>query len=313
MNNLEGGSEVLVIGSFMMDLVFKSSRAPKDGETVIGESFKRYPGGKGANQAVAAQQLGASVTMAGKLGADLYGEEILKVLHQKQINTGKIIIDSNETTGVASINVDAKGNNRITIVPGANHAFTENDLLKIKNMLFKHKVLVLQMELNLNVTFKAVELAHEVGIPVILNPAPAAIIPEKVLSKITYLTPNESEVELLTGLKIFDIEDAYQAGEILINKGVKNVIITLGSKGAVIVNEELKEFVPGFKVKAIDTVAAGDTFNGALAMKISKEIELEKCVQFANASAALSVTKDGAIPSIPTESEVQNFLLKYQN
>lgn len=302
------GVDILVIGSFMMDLVVKSPRAPENGETIIGISFSKFPGGKGANQAVAASRLGANVTMVGKVGADPFGEEALETLKNERINIQYMLKDPDNSTGVGFVTVEANGNNRIIVVPGANLQYSKHDLVKIKDLIRKAKIIILQLEMDIDMIEQAVAYAYEYDVPVILNPAPARELSDQLLSKVTYLTPNETEAEILTGVKIFNNEDAIKAGKILLEKGVKNVVITLGEKGAIIVNSLGATHVSGYQVNAVDTVAAGDSFNGALAVGLIKGMELKEVVKFANAVGALTVTKHGAIPSLPTSKDVENFL-----
>ena len=302
---------ILVIGSFMMDLVVRTPRAPEKGETVIGESFSRFPGGKGANQAVSAARLSGKVTMVGKVGDDEYGNEAIETLKQERINTDYILRDYKHPTGVGVITLENSGDNRIVVIPGANLAYTEDELSTIKYLIKNSKILVVQLEMNLSMVHKAVTYAFMQQVPVILNPAPAQVLSDELLGKVTYLTPNETEAELLTGIKVRSMEDAENAGKVLLNKGVKNVIITLGENGALLVNHAGTYHVPGFSVKPYDTVAAGDAFNGALAVGISNGKPLIDVVRYANAVGALTVTKEGAIPSLPRIDEVEAFMKNY--
>jgi ribokinase len=299
---------ILVIGSFMMDLVVRTQRYPQSGETVIGSGFAKFPGGKGANQAVAAARLGVDVTMAGKVGADPFGDEFLAVLKKEGINTTHILRDTQYPTGVGSITLEENGNNRIVVVPGANSHYYTSDLDRIKSLIQSSELVMLQLEMDLTMIEQAVMYASSVQVPVILNPAPAQKLSDDLLSKVTYLTPNESEIEVLTGIKILSLEDAENAGKILLDKGVQNVVITLAEKGSIIVNSTGSYYVPSIKVKPVDTVAAGDAFNGALAVGITKGERLKDAVGFANAVGALTVTKEGAIPSLPSKSEVEAFM-----
>ncbi|WP_040205216.1 ribokinase [Neobacillus jeddahensis] len=299
---------ILVIGSFMMDLVVRTPRAPQDGETIIGHNFSTFPGGKGANQAVAAARLGGSVTMAGKVGTDEYGKKALLTLEEEQIDIQNILIDDENATGIGFITLEESGNNRIVVVPGANLAYSVSELDKIKSLIKNSKIMVLQLEMSLEMIEQAVSYAASFDVPVILNPAPAQKLEDSLLRKIAYLTPNESEAELLTGIKITSIEDAEAAGKHLLEKGVKNVIITLAEKGSLIVTESGTTHVPGYTVNLVDSVAAGDSFNGALAVGISQGKPLDEVVRFANAVGALTVTKQGAIPSLPYQTEVEEFM-----
>jgi ribokinase len=304
--------EILVIGSFMMDLVVRTPRAPEQGETIIGKSFSRFPGGKGANQAVSAARLGSDVTMVGKVGDDEFGNEALVTLKSENIDTQYLLRDEKEATGIGMITLEDNGNNRIVVVPGANLAYKVTELNNIKDTIKNAKVIVAQLEMDLDMIEAAVSYAAETNVPVILNPAPAQKLSDSLLKNVTYLTPNETEAEILTGIKILTKEDAEIAGKVLLNKGVKNVIITLAEKGALIMNDALTQYVPGYTVNPVDTVAAGDAFNGALAMGIVSGKPLQEVVQFANAVGALTVTKEGAIPSLPYLKEVEAFIQKQE-
>ncbi|MGP4041099.1 ribokinase [Gracilibacillus sp. D59] len=304
---------ILVIGSFMMDLVVRTPRAPEEGETIIGDSFSRFPGGKGANQAVAAARLGEQVTMVGKLGTDQFGEEAIKTLINEGINTGYILRDPQKPTGVGSVTLDQHGSNRIIVVPGANLSYSVTDLEQVEDLIKRSDILIVQLEMDINMIEKAVSIANAYDVPVILNPAPARELSDQLLSQVTYLTPNETEVEILTGIKVNNNEDAEEAGKILLKKGVKNVIITLADKGSLIVNNSEVKHVPSFNVKPVDSVAAGDSFNGALAVGLVRGESIEKAVNYANAVGAITVTKEGAIPSLPTVEEVESFINKSRN
>lgn len=300
---------ILVIGSFMMDLVVRTPRAPEDGETIIGDNFSRFPGGKGANQAVAAARLNEKVTMIGKLGGDQFGDEAIKTLINEGIDTKYLLQDFNENTGVGLVTLERNGNNRIIVVPGANLRYSVTDLEKVKEVIKASKILIVQLEMDIEMVEKAVSMANYYHTPVILNPAPARELSDKLLSQVTYLTPNETEVEILTGIKVNEIGDAENAGKVLLKKrSKKNVIITLAEKGSLIVNDNGVEHVSGFSVKPVDSVAAGDSFNGALAVGIVKELPLPEVVRFANAVGAITVTREGAIPSLPYASEVESFI-----
>ncbi|TKC18792.1 ribokinase [Robertmurraya kyonggiensis] len=300
--------DILVIGSFMMDLVVRTPRAPENGETIIGNSFSRFPGGKGANQAVAAARLGGKVTMVGKVGSDNFGDEFLHTLKKENIDTKHIERDLTHPTGVGSITLEENGNNRIVVVPGANRQYLVNDLDRIQDLIKQSSILVVQLEMDFDMTKQAVAYAAMYDVPVILNPAPAQKLDDELLEKVTYLTPNETEAEILTGIKVDSIESAEAAAKVLLSKGVKNVVVTLADKGALIVNASGTQHIPGYTVKPIDTVAAGDSFNGALAVGVTIGKPLDEVVQFANAVGAIAVTREGAIPSLPYINEVLEFM-----
>lgn len=299
---------ILVIGSFMMDLVVRTPRAPENGETIIGSNFSRFPGGKGANQAVAAARLGGQVTMAGKVGADAFGEQMIATLRKENIDTQHVLLDDAFPTGVGSITLDEQGNNRIVVVPGANLQYSTRDLRGLEDVIKDADMLIMQLEMDLAMIEEAAALAHRYHVPVMLNPAPARELSSELLSHVTYLTPNETEAEILTGIKITDIADAQKAARALLDKGVKTVVITLADKGALLATPDGIRHVAGYPVKPVDTVAAGDSFNGALAVAIVNGKSLEEAVSFANAVGALTVTKEGAIPSLPHLEEVERFI-----
>lgn len=304
----EQKAKILVVGSFMMDLVVRTPRVPENGETIIGTSFNRFPGGKGANQAVAAARLGGAVTMAGKVGSDDFGDEFLSVLASEGINTAYILRDSQAATGVGFITLDHAGNNRIVVVPGANLRYSVQDLAQIESLIKDSDILIMQLEMDMSVIEHAVELAGRYQVPVILNPAPARALDDELLRGVTYLTPNETEAEILTGVKVTSIDRAKEAAEALLEKGVKTVVLTLAEKGALVASNAGATHVSGFSVQPVDTVAAGDAFNGAFAVAISKGKSLVEACRFANAVGAIAVTRPGAIPSLPSAAEVERFL-----
>nr|GGG72872.1 ribokinase [Virgibacillus oceani] len=291
-----------------MDLVVQTPRAPENGETIIGTHFSRFPGGKGANQAVSASRLGGDVIMAGKVGSDEFGEEMIAALNKEQIDTRSILKDETSPTGIGMVTVEADGNNRIIVVPGANMAYGMDDLRTIESQIKAADIVVVQLEMDVHMIERAVTIAADHHVPVILNPAPAQELNDNLLSKVTYLTPNSTEAEILTGIKINSTEDAERAANALLNKGIENVVLTLAEEGALIVNGTGAHPIPGFQVEAVDSVAAGDAFNGALAVGITQGKPLTEVVRFANAVGALTVTKEGAIPSLPNLGEVNNFL-----
>ncbi|OME08117.1 ribokinase [Paenibacillus odorifer] len=300
--------DIVVIGSLNMDMVVRTNRSPDAGETLIGQAFALSPGGKGANQAVAAARLGAEVSMIGRVGKDTFGSEMLEIIRNEGIHIEHISVSEHQATGVASIIIEEDGENRIIVVPGANIELTVEDIQALEAVISQTKIIVLQLEMDLAMSEQAIAISHRKGIPVILNPAPARVLKDEMLAQVSYLTPNETEAGILSGMTVDSAETAEQAARILLQKGVQNVIVTLGSKGALIVNAEGAKAVPGFPVKAVDTVAAGDSFNGALAQQLVLGKTLEEAVSFANAVGALAVGKEGAIPSLPQLSEVEQFL-----
>lgn len=260
---------------------------------------------------MAAARLGADVTMVGKVGSDPFGDEFLFTLKNEGINTANILRDTRYPTGVGSITLEENGNNRIVVVPGANLHYDSSELNSIKSLIQGSELLMVQLEMDLGMIEQAVAYAAEVKVPVILNPAPAQKLSDELLRNITYLTPNETEVELLTGIKVLSLEDAENAGKVLLEKEVQNIIITLAEKGALIVNHTGTIHVPSLKVQPVDTVAAGDSFNGALAVGIVNGRPLKDAVEYANAVGAITVTREGAIPSLPNKVEVAEFLIHH--
>lgn len=297
---------ILVVGSFMMDQVVTTSLVPQKGETVIGESFTINPGGKGANQAVTAQRLGAKVKMVGQLGDDPNGEVFVRVLNDEGIDIQDILIDTKQSTGVGFITKETSGDNRIIVVPGANMTYRYSDFEKIIDKLDEISIAILQLEMDFEVTYKIISKLQNLQIPIILNPAPAQILSDKWLSKINYLTPNETELGILTNSVIETLEDVEKAVNQLLNKGVDNVIVTLGDKGAYFANQFETGYVEANKVEVVDTVAAGDSFNGALAVAILEGKSMRDSVMFANRVGSMTVTKVGAISSLPYRKDLDS-------
>lgn len=302
-------TDIVVLGSFMMDLVARSKRLPDNGETIIGNSFEKNAGGKGANQAATIAKLGKNVSFIGMVGEDDFGKLAEKTLKDSGVNVDYLLKVKNTSTGVGSVWVDeSTGNNRIIIIPGANLKFSKDNLYDIQEIIKSADLIVLQLEMNLEMTFEAIEIAYQLGIPVLLNPAPATNLPDEVYKKISYLTPNETELSILSEMKTDSIDDVKNAAQYLVEKGVQNVVVTLGEKGSIWISKSGEcVFSKSKKVKAVDTVAAGDSFNGALAYGIVEDWPKEKILEFANTVGALTVTKTGAIKSLPTISDVQKF------
>ncbi|MFP5113975.1 ribokinase [Bacillaceae bacterium C204] len=290
--------KITVIGSINMDLVTSTDRVPTLGETVMGETFHTIPGGKGANQAVAAARLGAETTMIGCVGQDLFGQDLVKHLENQGVNVSNVKPVTDSSTGIASITI-ANGDNQIIVIPGANYHVTPALVASFEDVIATSDILLLQLEIPLESVEKAVELASKHQVKVILNPAPIQPLPKELLAKVDYLTPNEYEQQLL-----FDsIEWTEQERQEM----VKKCIITRGSKGITFFQDGERE-IPSFKVDVVDTTGAGDSFNGGFAYSISQGASLEQACQFASAVAALSVTKFGAQGGMPTMEEVQAFL-----
>jgi ribokinase len=299
---------ILVIGSSNTDMIIRLDRIPRPGETILGGAFSTAAGGKGANQAVGAARAGGCVTFVARVGRDMFGEQAVAGFMKDGINVEHIFRDAAAPSGVALIFVAKDGENSIAVASGANGALAPADVRKAKGAFAEAAVLVMQLETPLATVQAAADLAAQAGVPVILNPAPAQPLPAQLLKRVSILTPNETEAELLTGIKVDDEASAAQAAARLRKLGVQTVIITLGARGAFIAEADGNQLVPGFKVKAVDTTAAGDIFNGALAVALAEGQPLADAVRFANAAAALSVTKLGAQPSAPLRRDIEKFL-----
>lgn len=299
--------KIVVFGSFVCDLVCRMERFPQAGESVIGESFNTFLGGKGANQCVAIKRLDGDVSMIGKVGNDSYGDNFIKLFNDEKIDTS-LIKRSIKNTGIGAIQINGEGQNRICIILGANLDFNLNDFEEVKYKILESDIFLTQFEMTKEVTEEAIKFAKNNNLITIVNPAPARNISLDVFDKIDFITPNETELEFLTGIKINDVKDVYKASEILFNKGIKNIITTLGNKGAFIYNKDIKALISSYKVNAIDTVAAGDSFNGALAYGLSNDLDVIEAIKFANAMGALTTTKNGAIPSLHYLNEVNDFI-----
>jgi ribokinase len=297
-------SKILVIGSSNTDMVIKTEKLPAPGETILGGTFLMNPGGKGANQAVAAARLGGKVTFIAKRGNDLFGNQMTGLLKKEGIETKYIVKDPDLPSGIALITVDSEGENNIVVAPGSNSSLVAEDIPAELLSSAKFKILLLQLEVPLMTVEYAALTASEYGIKVILNPAPATKLHDYLLRHIWLITPDETEAEIITGIKVKDESSADNAARYFQKKGVKNVIITMGAAGAFVKTDSFTEMIPGIKVNAIDTTAAGDVFNGALAVAIAEGKELKKAVQFANKAAAISVTRLGAQASAPYRNEI---------
>lgn len=296
--------KIYVIGSSNTDMVVKSEKLPAAGETIIGGTFLMNAGGKGANQAVAAAKLGADVIFVSKVGDDIFGKQAIQGFQKEGINTDFIFTDTENPSGVALILVDAKGENSIAVASGANGNLQIAEVEKAIEQISANEMVLLQLEIPIPTVEFAIKKCSEKGAKVILNPAPAQKLDETVFQYLDIITPNETEAELLTGIKVTDLESAKQAAEILHQKGVRNIIITLGSKGAYLYNSTTDCLITTPKVQAVDTTAAGDVFNGALAVALSEGNELEQAIDFACKAAAISVTRMGAQASAPLRSEL---------
>ena len=299
---------IIVVGSSNTDMIIRLDHIPKPGETILGGEFVTAAGGKGANQAVGAARAGGAVTFIARVGQDMFGEQAIAGFVRDGINVDYVIKDKSSPSGVALIFVAKDGENSIAVASGANGRLTVADVKKAKRVLAGASAVVMQLETPLDTVQAAAELACAQGVRVILNPAPARPLPEALLRRVSILTPNETEAELLTGIKVQDEAAVVRAADELLAKGVQTVILTLGARGAFVATSGCKQFVAGFPVKPVDTTAAGDIFNGALAVALAEGRPLVEAVRFANAAAALSVTRMGAQPSAPTRREIDRFL-----
>ncbi len=300
--------KIVVIGSSNTDMIINVPRIPAPGETILGGKFAMAGGGKGANQAVAAVRAGGEVAFVARIGDDLFGERALAGFHACGIDTEFVQIDAQMPSGVAEIFVAESGENSIAVAPGANANLSPADVHKAAGIIAAAQVIVLQLESPLETVQAAVDLAYQNGVKVILNPAPARELPDDLLRKITLLTPNESEAGTLCNLVVQDDKSAAQAATMLKNKGVAQVIITCGAAGCAVATQEFCGFVPAFAVDVVDTTAAGDVFNGALAVALTEDRILVEAIKFAGAAAAISVTRNGAQPSAPSRDEIETFL-----
>lgn len=293
-------AKVVVIGSSNTDMTIKGDRLPKPGETVLGGEFRMGPGGKGANQAVAAQRLGADVSFICKVGRDIFGDNAIAGYQKEGIDCSRIL-RSDKASGTALILVDGNAENCIAVAPGANADLTPEDVDSVADVIRSADYLILQLEIPVESVLRAAKIAHEAGVYVILNPAPACHLPEELFGYISLITPNQTESALLSG-----VEDNLDAAvERLMQLGVKDVVVTLGSKGSLVISEGAKTLVPSLKVKAVDTTAAGDTFCGALCVALSEGCSLVDAAGFATKASALTVQKMGAQDSIPFRSDIK--------
>lgn len=297
---------ICVIGSLNMDLVVNVEKMPKAGQTLLGSNFKEVPGGKGANQAVAMARLNGNVTMIGKVGNDSFGETLVNSLKKDNINTNYIQVEEGPS-GVALITVDKNAQNSIVVAPGANYKLTKEDIDKNIDAIKNSDIVVVQLETPLETIKYALKKAKELGKYTILNPAPAVVLEDEIIENVDLLTPNETELEIISQKSISNEDDINECAQIMINKGVKELIVTLGSKGSLYINKETSMFKKAYKVEAIDTTAAGDSYTGALAVAIANGKDMEYAMDFASKVGALSVMKEGAQSSLPTLIEVENF------
>ena len=299
-------SEITVLGIFVADISFSGPKIPSIGETILGKNYNVGPGGKGCNQAIAIARLGGKTNFISKIGKDAYGELALDTLKKNKISTENIIQDINQQTGVAGILVDQNsGKNAINVIVGAPNSLKVNEIEKKINLIKSSKIFLTQLEVPKDVTLHCLKTAKENGCITILNPAPASEISETFYNNIDFFTPNETEAEFYTGIKITNEKEAKQAAIKLINLGIKKVIITLGEKGLFFTDGKEEIYLKASAVKAIDTTGAGDAFNGALAFSLSKEKPIKECLELANKVAGISTTKLGAGDAMPFIKDIK--------
>lgn len=309
---------ILVVGSYVMDLIASAPRVPDMGETVIGTDFRTAPGGKGANQAVQCARLGAKVTMAGCVGGDAFGREMLEIASASGVNISHTRISKNDRTGIGHIQLQtspAGTQNRILVVPGANHAFCIEDLSWLRDEIAQYDMVMLQLEIPMSVTKYAAMCAHRAGVPVMLNPAPAATLEDELLSYLSYISPNEHEAALLSGLSFHidcdgvNIEYLERMATALYSRGAAKVIITLGGNGSSIYREDGLHLVPCVRMpKVLDPTAAGDSFIAAFCTGLTAGLPEMDALAFASHTAAITVSRMGAMPSLPDIGEVQTLM-----
>ncbi len=301
-------NKLVVLGSVNADHVLQVASFPRPGETLLGHSYAVIPGGKGANQAVAAARLGADTAFIACVGDDSFGRNMIAEFNRDGINTEAVMIEQDKPTGIAMIQVAATGENSICISAEANACLTPERISPHYDLIKQADTLLMQLETPIATIAQAAKIAQQSGTRVVLNPAPAQPLSDELLALIDLITPNETEAELLTGIKVVDMASAQDAADILHNKGIAQVMITLGSQGVWISENGNGKQVKGFRVDAVDTTAAGDTFNGGLLAGLQAGLALDEAIRFAHAAAAISVTRVGAQTSIPVQAEVQAFI-----
>ncbi len=301
--------KVTIVGSFNTDLSVRTPRMPVRGETLLGGPFTTGPGGKGANQAVAAARMGARTTMLVKLGRDYFGDQAAENLIREGVNPEYILRTDETHTGVAFIIVDDEGENLIVVAGGANNQLGPEDVERVKQSITSADVMLTQLEIPLDTVQRAVEVAHAAGVRVVLNPAPGQPLSGDLLSLIDVLTPNETETQAISGMPVNNIDEAEIAARRLIERGVGAVVVTLGAKGALVVTPEETSLVAGHQVTVVDTTGAGDAFSGALVVALAEGKSLVEAAAFANAAAALQVTRPGTAPAMPHRQEVDALLM----
>ena len=303
---------VIVFGSINMDLVVRTVRLPVPGETILGRDFFTAPGGKGANQAVAIARLGFTTYMVGRVGGDSFGNELVNSLQTAGVQTDHVLVDQEASSGVAAITVDDTGENQIIVVPGVNGRIDATDEERLLHLLPSARALLLQFEIPISAVVSAAQTARSAGVPVILDPAPAQLdIPAEFYSLVDIITPNETEAGQMVGFPVNDPDSAAQAADILQHRGIGTVIVKLGANGAICATKEETFFVPAFSVSAVDTVAAGDAFNGGLATALAEGLSLRQAVVWGAAAGALASTHPGAQSSMCDRATFDAFLKRH--
>jgi ribokinase len=301
------GHRIVVVGSYATGLTMRVDRLPSPGETLLGKGYRVDFGGKGSNQAVACARLGSRVSFIAKIGLDNFGEMALGLHREEKVDVRSVIQVPDKPTGVGFIIVDAKGNNCITIDPAANDLLTAEEVSQCLKTLSSETVVLTQLEIPAEAAGKAMARGREKGALTILNPAPARILPDSVLQFVDVLTPNQSEAKVLMGLSPDVVVEPETVARELIHRGVKQVVMTLGEKGALVMTAKSSLYIPAIKVSVEDTTGAGDAFNGGLAVALSRGVNLEDAVRFAVVTGGLAVTREGVVPSLPTRNEVLQF------
>lgn len=299
-------NKIIVIGSSNTDMVVRSERLPRPGESVIGGGFMMAGGGKGANQAVAVARMGHRVIFTAALGRDMFGDAAVSSYQRFGIDTS-YIVRKDAPSGVALIMVDSAGQNSISVALGANNSLSTEDIRGVLEQVEKDDIVLLQLEVPMATVDAAVDIAAAKGARVVLNPAPAAVVSEQTLSKLYLITPNQTEAQTLTGIEVKDEATASLAAQVLCSRGVGRVVITMGNLGAYLYEEGRGEIIEARNVAAVDTTAAGDVYNGALCAALAEGKSLREALAFATKASAISVTRVGAQPSVPTREEVDNF------
>jgi ribokinase len=298
-----------VMGSYVADVAFRTRKLPAWGETYMGSEFKLGPGGKGSNQAVAAARAGAKVSFISKLGRDPFGDIARKTYREEGIDMAHLL-ETDSATGAAAIIIDeVKGENAIIVVPGACFELTPEEVERARKLIAGALVFVTQLELSLPTVEYGLNLAHSAGVPTILNPAPGCKLPETIFPFCDYMTPNESEAEVLTGIRVASLESAELAADALLARGVRNAVITLGAQGVLVKNASVRQHIPAFFAgEVVETTGAGDAFNGGFAVALAEKKDVAEAARFGCAVAAISVTRPGTAPSMPFRREIDDLL-----